>query len=88
MAFFNWTSDLASGNSQIDSDHKQLIGLLNKLHDAMSAGKGNAVLGTILDELISYTATHFKREEMLMQQIGYADFVSHKAEHVKLVEMF
>lgn len=85
MAFFNWTNDLASGNPQIDSDHKHLIDLLNKLHEAMSTGKGNTVLGNILDELIKYTATHFRREETLMQQIGYAEYESHKAEHSKLV---
>lgn len=66
-------------------DHKHLIDLLSQLHDAMSLGKGNAVLGNILDELITYTATHFKREETLMQQIGYVDYVSHKAEHDKFV---
>lgn len=85
MAYFNWTNDLAVGNSQIDSDHQHLVSLVNKLHDAMKSGQGNAILGSILDELIKYTASHFKREEMFMQQIGYADTAAHKAEHTKLV---
>lgn len=85
MAYFNWTDDLSVGNVQIDHDHKQLVNLVNKLYDAMKAGQGNSVLGGILDELIKYTASHFKREEMFMQQIGYADMAAHKAEHVKLV---
>lgn len=70
----------------IDTDHKHLIDLVNKLYEAMSGGKGNAVLGGILEELISYTASHFGREERLMQQIRYADFAAHKAEHDKLVK--
>lgn len=85
MAFFNWTADLVTGNTRIDSDHKQLVDLLNTLYDSMKAGKGNEVLGKVLDELIHYTATHFSREEALMQQIAYPHFAEHKAEHTKLV---
>ncbi|MDR3411651.1 MAG: bacteriohemerythrin [Formivibrio sp.] len=85
MAYFNWTNDLSVGNTQIDSDHKQLVDLVNKLHDAMKSGKGNTVLGEILADLIQYTSSHFKREEMLMQKINYAEFAEHKAEHTKLV---
>ncbi len=85
MAYFNWTDELSVGNIQIDSDHKQLVNLVNKLYDAMKAGQGNSVLGGILDELIKYTASHFKREEMFMQQIGFSDLAAHKLEHTKLV---
>ncbi len=85
MASFNWTADLATGNGMIDQDHKHLIALVNKLNDAMAGGKGNAVLGPILDELIAYTVSHFGREERLMQQIAYADYAAHKAEHTKLI---
>lgn len=85
MAIYAWTEDLSTGNSMIDNDHRHLFDLVNKLHEAMSSGKGNAILGGILDELISYTASHFGREERLMQQIRYAEFAGHKAEHDKLV---
>lgn len=86
MAAFAWTEDLSTGNMMIDSDHKRLIELVNKLYEAMSNGKGNSVVGGVLDELISYTASHFAREERLMQQIRYGDFAKHKAEHDKLVK--
>lgn len=85
MAAFKWTEDLSVGNSMIDKDHVHLFELVNKLYEAMSGGKGNAILGEILDELISYTVSHFGREERLMQQINYADYSKHKSEHDKLV---
>ncbi|MBS1209630.1 MAG: bacteriohemerythrin [Proteobacteria bacterium] len=85
MAFFNWSDDLATGDPRIDADHKHLIDLVNALYDAMKSGKGNDVLKKTLDELIQYTSSHFRREELLMQQIRYPDADSHKAEHVKLV---
>lgn len=85
MPLFKWTENLSVNNDLIDSDHKQLIDLINKLFGAISSGQGNAVLGEILSELISYTENHFHREEELMQQIGYADFERHKAAHDKLM---
>ena len=85
MAKFSWSDDLGSGNLMIDSDHKHLINLVNKLNDAMVGGKGNTIVGDVLDELIAYTVSHFGREEKLMQQIAYVDYASHKAEHDKLV---
>lgn len=83
---YTWSSDLAVGNPQIDSDHKHLYELVNTLYDAMRGGKGNAVLGEILDELVTYTATHFRREETLMQQIRYAAASEHQAAHEALVK--
>jgi len=53
MEIFHWTADLATGNGMIDQDHRHLIALVNKLNDAMTGGKGNAVLGQVLDELIA-----------------------------------
>ncbi|KAF7600129.1 MAG: hemerythrin [Candidatus Dactylopiibacterium carminicum] len=86
MAFFVWSDDLATGDARIDNDHQQLVQLVNDLYDAMKGGKGNDVLKKTLDELIRYTASHFRREESLMAQITYADTAVHKAEHERLVK--
>lgn len=85
MAFLDWSDDLTTGHTGIDSDHKHLVELVNSLYQAMKAGKGNDVLGHILNELIVYTANHFAREEALMRKISYAKYDEHKAEHAKLV---
>ncbi len=85
MPLFKWTESFSVGNDLIDGDHKHLIDLINKLFGAISSGQGNAVLGEILSELICYVETHFQREEVLMQQIGYAGFEKHKAAHDKLM---
>lgn len=85
MIIFEWTPALAVGNEAIDSDHRHLIDLINKLFFAISNGKGNVVLGEIVDELIQYTETHFQREEALMQKIGYGSYEAHKAAHDVLV---
>jgi hemerythrin len=86
MPLFEWTDALAVGNETIDDDHRHLVDLINQLFLAISSGQANAVLGEILDELVSYTQTHFQREEALMQQHDYPDYALHKAAHDKLIE--
>jgi hemerythrin-like metal-binding protein len=85
MPLINWTENLSTKIPSIDKQHKKLIELLNRLHDAMREGRGKEVLGTTLDELISYTKTHFTYEEELMKKANYPDLANHKKEHEQLV---
>lgn len=81
MPFLAWTSSLEVGIRSIDSQHKKLIELINRLHDAMKEGNGKDVLGPILSELTSYTFTHFRNEEELFREHRYHEAVPHKKEH-------
>ena len=82
----NWNDSYATNIKSFDREHQHLVKLLNQLHQAMSEGKGQEVMGKILDDLISYTATHFAHEERVLKQHGYADFDAHKAQHEALKE--
>lgn len=86
MALYQWDDALSVGNQHIDDDHKQLIELVASLNEAMRTGEGKVVVGKILDDLVSYTESHFQREEGFMRQINYVDYQSHKAEHERLVK--
>ena len=85
MALFVWTEALRVGNDFIDGDHKKLIAMVNSFHDAMVQGRGNEVIGRVLNNLVAYTKEHFKREETEMQRIRYASYLTHKREHDKLI---
>lgn len=84
MAFIEWDEKYSVGVRELDSQHKQLIKILCELYEAMQAQKTNDVLGKILNELLSYTKTHFATEEKYMSQHGYPDLAAQKKEH----EMF
>jgi hemerythrin-like metal-binding protein len=86
MAYFNWTDDLAVGNQFIDHDHQKLFDMVNRLHALMQEGKAKEVIGKVLNNLITYTREHFKREEELMQKMRYNDYFDHKQEHEKLLK--
>jgi hemerythrin-like metal-binding protein len=80
-----WGPSLLTGVPLIDSDHRKLVDMLNRLNAAMSAGKSKEVLADLLNELVGYTVKHFAHEEQLMAKHKYADAAPHIAEHKKLV---
>jgi hemerythrin len=84
MALMKWDHTLSVQIDSIDTQHQKLVALLNKLHDAMAAGTGRQVVGSVLDELVSYTKEHFAFEEGLMKKAAYPDFPNHQVEHAKL----
>lgn len=86
MSLIKWNQRLSVGVDKFDQEHQKLVELLNKLSDAMQAGRGPDVLGDILDEVLAYTASHFKHEEQDMERYAYPAMAAHKKEHADLVE--
>ena len=86
MAYFEWNNDYSVGIAKIDDQHKMLLKYINELYEAMQAGKGRDVLGTVLKNLVDYTRTHFALEERLMQEYGYPDYKAHSQKHNKVTE--
>lgn len=72
------------GLPSIDQQHQQLVGMLNQLHDAMTARHGQAALGQILDDLIAYVHEHFGYEEGLLAKHGYRATSEHLVLHRQL----
>lgn len=85
MALLNWSDNYSVGVKEIDSQHKKLVELINNLHDGMKQGKGKEILGTVLNELASYTVYHFGFEEKLFDKYGYPETIVHKRQHADLV---
>ena len=86
MPFLTWNDSLSVEIPVIDEQHRKLVDMVNTLHDAMREGRGKAVLGTILSELIDYTGYHFKTEEEAFARFGYPEAAGHKKQHDELVK--
>ncbi len=84
--FFKWSSSYSVGINTIDSQHQELVNILNRLFIAVSKREGDKAIAGILDGLMGYTKEHFTLEERLMQQAKYKDLEAHKLEHKKLIE--
>jgi hemerythrin-like metal-binding protein len=86
MSFIQWNDSMSVGIDEIDTQHMQLVSLINDLYSAMSKGQGKEQLNEIFNELFDYAKTHFFAEEKLMFVHGYQGYDQHKDEHKKFVE--
>jgi len=85
MDLIEWNDKLIIGITRIDNQHKELIRIVNELHEAMKSGKGNDKAMETVKFLLKYTVDHFVTEEAIMKHYGYTDFIAHKALHDNLV---
>lgn len=83
-----WTEDLATGVTQIDDQHKELIERVNQLLAACSAGRGREEVGRTLNFLGDYVVFHFGTEERYMTQYDYPGSKSHEAQHAGFIKEF
>ena len=81
MSLFNWSDSYSVKVAELDNQHKELINILNELYDAMSARKGNEVLGSVITKLSNYTRLHFATEEKYMEKYSYPGYAEQKKEH-------
>lgn len=82
MAFYEWSESMSVGVETIDSDHKALIDLINRLHQAVSGKTSGQSPEEVFDTLIAYTEIHFSREEKVMQACSFPGLPGHQDEHV------
>jgi hemerythrin len=83
-AHVTWKEYYSVGDPSLDSQHKQIIGIINELYDAMQAPSDQKLVKRLLDRLVGYTMNHFKCEEVVMRQHEYPALAEHKALHDKL----
>ena len=80
MAYI-FDKSLETGNSTIDSQHRELIKAINDLLTACSAGHGRDKLCNTSKFLLSYTKKHFGDEEVLQVKFAYPGVTAHKKLH-------
>ena len=56
---FPWSDPYIVKISIVDMQYKNLVELINELHQAMMMRSGKEILGKILSNLIRYTQAHF-----------------------------
>ncbi|MDP2875387.1 MAG: bacteriohemerythrin [Holophaga sp.] len=85
MPFCEFTDDLRVGHETIDHQHAALYETVNRLNDALKAGRSRQEMVDILAFLRTYTVDHFQAEETLMRETGYPGLEAHHALHKGLV---
>ncbi|MDP2693994.1 MAG: hemerythrin family protein [Gallionella sp.] len=79
-----WTRQLSVGNETIDSEHKNLIGMVNSIEHAINTRDCTALLRG-LKQLMEWTQAHFANEEQFAQSINLP-FDQHTLAHQHLLK--
>src|SRR5512137_2634484 len=81
MGILPWSDKLSVGVGEVDAQHRQLVGHLNDLADAMAGGASREALDPLIKALAGYAKSHFATEERYMKAFRYRDYDTHKIEH-------
>ena len=81
MAFMAWDEQYAVGIAEIDRQHQGLVRMINDLHAALVAERGQLALAEIVGRMLDYAAVHFATEETLLKQHRYPQYDAHRGEH-------
>jgi len=84
-----WSDTLASGSSEIDTQHKELFARVNGLLSAFEKGEvDRQEISKIIQYLTEYVVFHFGTEEKHMDYFKYSSTSQHKAQHAQFVKNF
>jgi hemerythrin len=78
---YEWDSLLETGNTDIDTQHKELFGALNNLIEAYKHGKAPSEIQKTVEFLVNYVLKHFSDEEKLQERYEYPHMIEHKNIH-------
>ena len=81
-----WNDELSVGILSIDEEHRHIFGMISRLEQAIAVGRGKQVMAEVFDELLEYTATHFRHEEKLFDVYEYPDREKHRKQHEIMVQ--
>ncbi len=76
-----WAPRMSVGVAILDEDHKRIMKLINRLHDAMLEGRAMKIMGDIFHDLIVYINLHFEAEEAMFEQTGYEGAAEQVRQH-------
>ena len=86
MALIEWRTDFETGVADVDHEHRELVDLINQLHEQMVEDAEAATISEFLGEVFARIATHFALEESVMRKHNYDQYSEHKGDHEKLLD--
>lgn len=85
---FEWTDNLSVNETDIDSQHKELLNQMNVLMSAIINHMELDVIENAMKFLGVYIEGHLKYEEEYMLKNGYPDLDKHKVEHKDFINNY
>jgi hemerythrin-like metal-binding protein len=86
MALLHWQQSYSVGVEAVDHEHRELIALINRLHDEWTAKGSREEVEAFLGDLLAGISAHFALEEHIMREHRYDGLAAHKADHERLLD--
>jgi len=86
MSLIEWRSDFETGIAAVDHEHKELVDLINTLHEKIDSKAPDDTITEFLGEVFAHISAHFALEETVMRKHGYDEYQDHKSDHENLLD--
>lgn len=86
MALIAWRESFEIGIESVDHEHRELIELINELHDGLGRGATRETVADFLGEIHARISAHFALEERVMRELEYDEYAEHKEDHETLLD--
>lgn len=80
-----WSPFWASGNEEIDKDHRKLVQDTNQIIANYVNNGNDRIVFTTLARIIKNMPEHFDTEEHIIQRLKYANYEEHRENHHELI---
>ena len=84
MEKFDWLESFELGITEVDEDHRRMLAIMRQIEQAADSESFDRCK-ELLDELLSFTVAHFRREEKMLEEFGYPNVEIHKKYHTELL---
>jgi hemerythrin-like metal-binding protein len=81
LLYISWKEEFTVGAKILDTHHKTLFDLINKLYISMSSVNSQNTTSIVISELNRYAQTHFKEEERIMRESAFPELSLHQEAH-------
>lgn len=90
MPLVEWKDSYSVGNVAVDHEHRELIDLINTLHEELTesggGGAGQRDASAIFGDIYKGISSHFALEEKFMREQAYDQLADHKSDHERLLD--
>lgn len=86
MELIEWNDKFNTGMSGIDSEHEELIAMINSFYLKQEKNSDKDQLINVLNNIYGSIHSHFMLEEKLMKKNGYDEYEEHKNDHANLLD--
>jgi len=86
VSLIEWRDEFSIGLPDVDHEHREMISMINALHESLGPDADAGRIVTALGEIHARIALHFALEEREMQKLDYIAFLDHKQDHERLLD--